>query len=49
MSGRMRCRCRYAAVMKSSAAVKKYVNEADKKISSESAYGEHLDLLTEHN
>ena len=36
-------------VMKSSAAVKKYVNEADKKISSESAYGEHLDLLTEHN
>ena len=36
-------------VMKSSAAVKKYVNEAEKKLSSESAYGDNLDLLTEHN
>ena len=36
-------------VMKSSAAVKKYVKEADKKLSSESAYGDNLELLTEHN
>ncbi len=36
-------------VMKSSAAVKKYKNEAEKKISGESAYSDNLDLLTEHN
>ena len=28
---------------------KKYKNEAEKKISGESAYSDNLDLLTEHN
>ena len=35
-------------VMKSSTLVKKYVKEADKQISSESAYSSNLNLLTEH-